>query len=125
MIVIVTGSRSVTVPQSDVVIQTLATVWPLSRLFHGACPFGGVDKAAHVWAWECRRIAADQYPAKAHTGAEFRARNVRMVNDAIALADATGLRLRLFAFPTEGSRGTWHCLNYAKSCGVSCTAVCL
>lgn len=83
-------------------------------VIHGAAP--GADSLASRWAYE-NKIDVLAYGAKwgrygSAAGAKRNARMIRLHPDA-----------RVFAFPTEKSRGTWDCVNRAKAAGMIVTII--
>ena len=89
-------------------------VWAASQgydsmtVVDGACPAGGVDLTAHLWAEETDDVTSERHPMIRETNAGPR-RNSRMV--------ARGAD-RCLAFPGVGSRGTWDCARKAVDAGI-------
>lgn len=78
---------------------------PFTVVIHGAAP--GADSLASRWAYE-NQVDVLAYGAKwgRYGGSAGPKRNVVMLRkhpDAV-----------VFAFPTQNSKGTWHCVNHAR-----------
>lgn len=120
--ILVTGSREWL--RRDAIHQALLDEQSSERcdamlLIHGGAR--GADHIADLYARESGWNVLPMLPDKTapYTGCPFRKRNAEMVRVAQALT-ATGWTVKVHAFPTEESRGTWHCYNLAKRAGLDC-----
>ena len=86
-------------------------------LVHGAA--FGADSEADYYArkleWAVTKVPANW---KRDGRAAGPIRNVKMVDGILAHTSDTPAEAICLAFPLEGSRGTWHCMEYAAQNGI-------
>ena len=125
MIVVVTGSRSLTQHPNrlDIKGEFLTTV----RFQHPDLVFHGGASGPDTWAafaFPDIQKRFDPRPAPARTPAQrLFDRNIEMIDTAILASDLTGGGVHVVACWDGLSKGTKHAMNYAEEMGVPMTKV--